>query len=103
MSPQVRPFFVSTSSGAASSMAEGIVSSTIDSSWSISSRGASNISSSCTWMIIIVRIFRSSSLAWSRTIAILMMSAAVPWMGMLIAIRSPAARTWKLRDCISGM
>ena len=34
-----------------------------------------------------------------RIIAILMMSAAVPWIGMLIAIRSPAARRLGLRAC----
>ncbi len=39
----------------------------------------------------------------SRIIAILMMSAAVPWIGMLIAIRSPAARRLGLRAWSSGI
>ena len=39
----------------------------------------------------------------SRIIAILTMSAAVPWIGMLMAIRSPAARSVGLRAASSGI
>ena len=38
---------------------------------------------------------------WMRTMAILIMSAAVPWMGMLMALRSAAARMVPLPELIS--
>ena len=70
---------------------------------SISDRGPSKISSSCTCRIIFVRSSRSVSSSSILFIATLMMSLAVPCTGMLIAIRSPEPRTWKFGDLISGI
>ena len=97
------PTFTSTVSGTESGSAPSIASRSTGISRSTSSRGASSSSSSWTESRTRERNDPSCSARSVRIIAIFTMSAAVPWIGMLIAIRSPAARSDGLRASSSGI